>query len=143
MVQLVPFFSKHIYSGGMTCRKCVWIIRNSIWELISIHCDFFAAVFFTFLVQKGQSTKYWSHRWSLLKTAKHGLLPTTILQLTWTFSSHSTQLLEWRKSNVITDTYVLNFYPPKSYFRILISIKNLNLYLETQFKFYDCKSFRK
>ena len=33
---------------------------------------------------------------------------------------------------------VLNFYPPKSCFRILIL--NINHYLESQCKFQDCKS---
>ena len=40
-------------------------------------------------------------------------------------------------------SYVLNFYLPKSCFRILISIQNLNQYLETQFKFQNCKSLHK
>ena len=40
-------------------------------------------------------------------------------------------------------SYVLNFYPPKSCFRILISIQNLNQYLDPQFKFQNCKSLHK
>ena len=38
-------------------------------------------------------------------------------------------------------TYVLNFYPSKSCFRILISIWNLNQYLESQCQY--CKSLHK
>ena len=38
---------------------------------------------------------------------------------------------------------VLNFYLPNSCFRILISIQNLNQYLEFQFEFQNCKSLRK
>ena len=38
---------------------------------------------------------------------------------------------------------VLNFYPPKSCFRILTSIQNLNQYFETQLKFQNCKSLHK
>ena len=38
---------------------------------------------------------------------------------------------------------VLNFYLPKSCFRIQISIQNLKQYLESKFKFQNCKSLHK
>ena len=43
----------------------------------------------------------------------------------------------------LAELYVLSFYPPKSCFRILVSIYYLNQYLESQFKFSNCKSLHK